>query len=32
MVMAPLSSERERESLDPGVEELDLEQPVPDRL
>jgi hypothetical protein len=32
MVMAPLSSEREREGLDPGVEELDLEQPVADRL
>jgi hypothetical protein len=25
-------SEREHEGLDPGVEELDLEQPVADRL
>src|SRR3954447_14695093 len=29
--MAPLSSEGEHERLDAGVEELDLEPPVPDR-
>jgi hypothetical protein len=31
MVLAPWSSEREHVGLDPGVEELDLEQPVADR-